>query len=465
MEPEKAKQKLRDKLHGEAQILFKLRHESIVALYDVVDEGDKIYIVMELVEGGELLDFCLPPKRLSESEAKFIFIRLIKALQYIHKKNIVHRDLKVQNILVDIKGSRKGFLEVKISDFGYSKLLDEGYSIAQTVVGTKFYMAPEVDENGYDRRVDVWSLGVVLYVMFEGNLPFATEDEYRKATINFKDNDRPSPEARDLIHSLIRVDPKERIELKECEKHPWVTGHGHARLVVDALQVDQDDEEKIDLPDGEPREGYEELRRDLTRFTNTHMFAACPEVNRKGKRKVVVNWRRAVPTTEKQVEEARNELALLLKYHFDNFRMAPRGSTPVYISSQHNPQEVVQSLIVENASTNQSPNNGSLHGGKPSGGKPSGRKSTRPGTDKPIMTNLRVHPVHGAGLDLEPCEDEGMMVKNVEKFPGQPLIKVGDVICSIGKASLQLKSMDEIPEVFGEHFCDGVTVELRRARP
>merc|ERR1712190_168381 len=132
---------------------------------------------------------------------------------YIHSKDIVHRDLKPENVLVDDRRSRGELLEVKLSDFGHSKLINDGYSTAiSSRVGTPQYWAPEVSDPrraalGYDFSADLWSLGVVLYVMLAGSYPFEKGEPSYK---NVKDS------AKDLITSLFRREPSERISLSRC---------------------------------------------------------------------------------------------------------------------------------------------------------------------------------------------------------------------------------------------------------
>merc|ERR1719191_1888950 len=178
---------------------------------------------MELVGGGELFDHIVGRGRLPEDEARYVFLQIVEGLKYIHSKNIIHRDLKPENILIDQKHSRQGLLEIKLSDFGHSKLVRDGYSTALTRVGTPQYWAPEVSEadmlgpEGYDERVDLWSLGVVLYVMLVGTYPFdgvsaPIEHQRRAANFQFEGN----AQAENLLRSLICVDPKKRLSLDKC---------------------------------------------------------------------------------------------------------------------------------------------------------------------------------------------------------------------------------------------------------
>lgn len=218
------------RVRREIQNMMSLDHQHVVKMYDSWETDETLYVVMELVEGGELLNAITERRGLEEPEARHVFMQLVKALEYIHSKNVIHRDLKPENILVDTRNSVEGRPAVKISDFGASKLVDDGAEGALTQVGTPQYWAPEVSDprtaaEGYDKRVDLWSLGVVLFVMLEGIWPFQgerMEDNVRKANFSFREQSRTSKEARDLIRKLIQVRPQDRLPLDRCLTHPWV---------------------------------------------------------------------------------------------------------------------------------------------------------------------------------------------------------------------------------------------------
>jgi len=224
-DPTKALARVKREIHN----MKALDHPAIVKFYDMWETKETLYVVMELVEGGELFKAIIAKGHLSEPEARHIFIQLVDALKYCHAKKLIHRDLKPENILVDKKKSKDGRTMVKITDFGASKLVDDGDSTAVTVIGTRQYWAPEVSDPrtaamGYDERVDLWSLGVVLYVMLEGCWPFEGErmdENVRTANFSFKATSATSAEARDLIRKLIQVKPPQRLSLDECRKHPW----------------------------------------------------------------------------------------------------------------------------------------------------------------------------------------------------------------------------------------------------
>lgn len=221
------------RVRREIHIMEKLDHRHIVKLYNAWETQDTLYIIMELAKGGELRCAIMPEVGLTEPDARHVFVQLVEALQYMHSKNVVHGDLKLDNILIDSKTSKDGLINIKISDFGYSNFVDEGDGGAFTThVGTLKHWAPEVSGQrtttiGYGKEVDLWSLGVVLYVMLEGVFPFDgdrtnIDENVRKATFSFREESETSLEARDLIRKLIQVQPQDRLPLDRCLTHSWV---------------------------------------------------------------------------------------------------------------------------------------------------------------------------------------------------------------------------------------------------
>lgn len=262
-----------EKVHRESTILFAMRHSHIVSLYDVYETREKLYLVMEYVEGGELLgelnrggsSLALP-----EHEVRYIFLQLVRGLRYIHSKGVVHRDLKLENVLVDRRASRPGLVQVKISDFGHSRLVNDGYSTALTHgVGTPQYWAPEVatmapSPHGYDERVDLWSLGVLLHVMLVGMYP-------SPPPVNFRADSSVSPEAQRLVQGLMQVEPDCRLTLNQCLRHPWVMMPfgplSRILAMCEGLESRrrQERERRVVLP-RDPRD-VRKFRRDLHSFT------------------------------------------------------------------------------------------------------------------------------------------------------------------------------------------------------
>lgn len=355
-----------------------------------------------------------------------------------------------ENILVDKKASRPGLLEVKISDFGHSKLVDDGYSTALTRVGTPQYWAPEVSDaracaKGYTEKVDLWSLGVVLYVMLEGKYPFdgvdmRIEHQVQQAHFTFKSQSSTSDQARDLIRSLIQVRPQDRLPLDKCLTHPWVMTKGgplsQVMKVSNGNKSIEADEERFALR-SDPKNVHQ-LRRDLQTFTTRFKF---PAVLRKGE--VAVSWERAHSTPQSK-EEARKDLLGILAHHFPGCDFSASaiqtrtagfgGYAAIDVTSR------LATVKEENAS-----------------------KPRNPGSFRLLNVQLRV--VDGtAGLDLQP-ERGGMKVRKVSSSPGQAGILEDDLIVKINEASLASPNVDEVTKVFGQHFKDGALLSIRRKSP
>ncbi|XP_042438405.1 serine/threonine-protein kinase SAPK3-like [Zingiber officinale] len=205
-----------------------LRHPNIVRFKEVVLTPTHLAIVMEYAAGGELFERICNAGRFSEDEARFFFQQLISGVSYCHSMEICHRDLKLENTLLDGSPTPR----VKICDFGYSKsaLL---HSQPKSTVGTPAYIAPEVlSRKEYDGKIaDVWSCGVTLYVMLVGSYPFEDPEDprnFRKTisrilSVNYSIPDyiRVSPECRQLLSQIFVADPSKRITIPEIKKHPW----------------------------------------------------------------------------------------------------------------------------------------------------------------------------------------------------------------------------------------------------
>jgi len=208
------------KIINEINILSHLHHPFINQILDSFEIDNHIFIVMEYV-CGNLLDFIRKRGKLSESISKLIFKQIIEGLRYIHKNKIVHRDIKLNNILIDLTNT------VKICDFGISKKLSDG-EIMYEQCGTPAYIAPEIFKNeGYEGYLcDIWSAGVTLYYMLSGSQPFRANsiEELKKIVIQgkFDEIKDVSKEANDLINEMFKVDPIKRINIDKILNHPWL---------------------------------------------------------------------------------------------------------------------------------------------------------------------------------------------------------------------------------------------------
>mmetsp|Transcript_16685 Transcript_16685/g.38519 ORF Transcript_16685/g.38519 Transcript_16685/m.38519 type:complete len:430 (+) Transcript_16685:207-1496(+) len=234
------KQMIKDRFHGmmeqfhtEIEALRALNHPSIIQLLDVFISEEKIFIVMELMEGGELFDYVVQKGTLTEDEASKIVRKVTSAMVYMHSKNIVHRDLKPENLLLRRKPEHpEDAVDVKIIDFGLSKCMTE--PVAQSFLGTRGYLAPEMlQRRDYTKAVDTWALGVIVFVLLCGCLPFDDDS----ATVPSDDLVRAkfvlrfprwaknlSPSAKDLLSHLLDVNPTRRYTAEQALDHAWVTG-------------------------------------------------------------------------------------------------------------------------------------------------------------------------------------------------------------------------------------------------
>lgn len=217
----------------EIQIMKALDHTNIVALNDVLYSPKRVFMVMELVRGGELFESIVSNGRQDETIARRYFHQLIDAVHYCHHRGVYHRDLKPENLLLGDEG------ELKITDFGFSAMRSYGAHLLRTNCGSPHYCAPEVwngRQDGYDgRKNDAWSCGIILYVMLTGKQPFFDEDDdvlldkVNEGKVEYPDF--LSDDAIDLMKHLLDRDPNRRYSLSRVKKHPWF---------ADGYDIDQD---------------------------------------------------------------------------------------------------------------------------------------------------------------------------------------------------------------------------------
>ncbi|KAF9614966.1 hypothetical protein IFM89_021396 [Coptis chinensis] len=215
------KHKMVNQIKREISIMKIVRHPNIVRLHEVLASRTKIYIVLEFVTGGELFDKIVHQGRLSENESRRYFQQLIDAVDYCHSKGVYHRDLKPENLLIDSQGN------LKISDFGLSALPRQGVGLLHTTCGTPNYVAPEVlRHQGYNgSAADIWSCGVILYVIMAGYLPFDETDLptlYKKiSTADFSFPTWFSPASKSFISRILDPNPRARIQIVGIKNDPW----------------------------------------------------------------------------------------------------------------------------------------------------------------------------------------------------------------------------------------------------
>lgn len=217
----------------EIEILLRYgQHPNIITLKDVYDDGKSVYLVMELMRGGELLDRILRQRCFSEREASDVLCTITKTMDYLHSQGVVHRDLKPSNILyVDESGNPES---IRICDFGFAKQLRAENGLLMTPCYTANFVAPEVlKRQGYDAACDIWSLGILLYTMLAGFTPFAngpddTPEEILarigsgKYALSGGNWDSISDAAKDVVSKMLHVDPHQRLTAVQVLKHPWI---------------------------------------------------------------------------------------------------------------------------------------------------------------------------------------------------------------------------------------------------
>lgn len=215
----------------ELAVLRMLNHQNIVQIYDIFDSAKETYVVMEYLAGGELLDMITESDHLSERNAKQVIREVLQAVQYLHVRGIVHRDVKPENILCV---NRTWPLRVKLTDFGLSKLVGTGEDGIERVMrsqcGTAYYLAPEIANNlPYTKPVDLWACGVVLYVMLAGKFPFYgdTDEKFMRrlrAGVKFPEKEWSgiSADAKALVRGLLDPSPASRLTANQALEHRWL---------------------------------------------------------------------------------------------------------------------------------------------------------------------------------------------------------------------------------------------------
>ncbi|KAM9768647.1 serine/threonine-protein kinase 33 isoform 2-T3 [Dama dama] len=225
-------------LEREVDILKSVKHEHIIHLEQVFETPKKMYLVMELCEDGELKEILDRKGHFSENETRWIIQSLASAIAYLHNKDIVHRDLKLENIMVKssfIDANNEMNLNIKVTDFGLAvKKHGRSEAMLQTTCGTPIYMAPEViNAHDYSQQCDIWSIGVIMYILLCGKAPFMASSEeklfelIKKGELHFKNSiwNSISDCAKSVLKQLMKVDPAHRLTAKELLDNQWLTGN------------------------------------------------------------------------------------------------------------------------------------------------------------------------------------------------------------------------------------------------
>ena len=222
-------------IDSEMEVLRTLHHPNIIKYFGMFRSASNVHLVLEFADGGDLLNRILEKGCYSEAEGKLVFSQICAGVAYLHSKDICHRDLKPDNVLLTAEGI------AKISDFGLARhASSQSENNFRTYCGTPHYFAPEMFKlqkqqvDGYGKAVDVWSLGVILYIIVSGKPPFDDENLGEQVVNGTFEFDGPefecvSDDAKDLISRLMTVDPKLRLTCDEALRHHWlasVSGFG-----------------------------------------------------------------------------------------------------------------------------------------------------------------------------------------------------------------------------------------------
>ena len=212
---------------NEIEILKKLDHPKILKVVDFYSTLKKYYIITEYCPEGELFNEIIKVGKFDEGQAAFIINQILKAVLYCHKMNIIHRDIKPENIMITSR-EKNGCLQVKLIDFGTAKIFEKGHQ-ENKYVGSSYYMAPEIIKRKYDEKCDLWSIGVILYILLTGRPPFDGNDDeeilenVKKGVYDKWSYPFPllSSQAKDLIVKLLQYDPKKRLSAEQALEHQW----------------------------------------------------------------------------------------------------------------------------------------------------------------------------------------------------------------------------------------------------
>jgi calcium-dependent protein kinase len=217
------------RMYLEVDILKKLIHPNIMQIFEFYEDKKNFYIITEFCEGGELFDKVVEKGNFQEADAAWVMKQLVSAINYIHSNKIVHRDLKPENILLDTKKDNN---IIKIIDWGTARFFDKDKNKKMNKIsGTPYYIAPEVLFEKYDEKCDIWSCGVIMYILLCGYPPFNGETDneilakIKSGKFTFPDEEwkNISEDGKSLIKSMLEFDPKKRYSASQCLKSNWLT--------------------------------------------------------------------------------------------------------------------------------------------------------------------------------------------------------------------------------------------------
>ena len=209
--------------NNEIEILRQISHPNIINIFEIFSDNKKYYIMSEFCEGGELLDMIAKKSSFNEFDAARIIRQILQAVNYLHQNNFVHRDLKPENIML-----MSNHIDLKLIDFGTAVELHPGEKLVK-FIGTSYYIAPEVISRDYNEKCDIWSCGIILYILLCGYPPFNGQTnkdiynsiKYSKLLFVKEEWKDVSKNAISLIKQMLDKDPNNRISAEECLNHKW----------------------------------------------------------------------------------------------------------------------------------------------------------------------------------------------------------------------------------------------------
>ena len=214
-------------IFNEINILRTMDHPNILKIFEFYSNRESYSIVTELCSGGELFQEIVDKGPFTETYSAYVMYQIFSAINYCHKMNIIHRDLKPENILI-VDRDKNNYPRIKICDFGTSKMVEKG-AVQKKLVGSSYYIAPEVLKKRYNEKCDIWSCGVILYILLSARPPFGGDSDSEimervalgKYDIESKPFNKISKSAIDLIQKLLLMDVNKRISAEDALNHPW----------------------------------------------------------------------------------------------------------------------------------------------------------------------------------------------------------------------------------------------------
>ena len=270
-----------EEIINEISILKKLDHPNIIKIFEFYSNSDSYSLITEFCTEGDLSDMIKEQVPLSEKQCSFIMYQIFLAINYCHKSNILHSDLKPENILIK-EYKNNNYPIIKICDFGTSQIFEKG-KYERKLTGSSYYVSPEVINNNYNEKCDIWSSGVILYILLSGKMPFNGNSDLEifekiksgKYDLESFPFDSISSEAKNLIKLCLNLDCKKRISAEEALKHSWFKNNESKSLYNDI--IDKNTIHK--LMNNLKNYHYNSIIQEISLIYLIHNFCDNPEVS------------------------------------------------------------------------------------------------------------------------------------------------------------------------------------------